>query len=94
MRATRQLSITLPIEMADMVKHKVASGAYASESEVIREGLRALQDRDAAIDRWLREEVVPVLAEHEADPSRAIPIEEVFDNVIGRLRERTAAKGR
>jgi len=45
MRSTRQFSVTLPNEMADMVRGKVASGEYASESEVIRDGLRALQAR-------------------------------------------------
>jgi len=60
MRNTRSLSITLPHDMAQMVREKVASGAYASESEVIRDGLRALQARDAAIEQWLRESVVPV----------------------------------
>lgn len=37
---TRQFSITLPNEMADIVKTKVAAGEYATESEVIRDGLR------------------------------------------------------
>jgi antitoxin ParD1/3/4 len=60
MRNTQSLSITLPHDMAQMVKDKVASGSYASESEVIRDGLRALQARDAAIERWLHESVVPV----------------------------------
>ncbi len=32
MRSTQQLSVTLPTEMAQMVKAKVASGDYASES--------------------------------------------------------------
>lgn len=59
MRTTQQMSITLPLEMARLVREKVASGAYASESEVIRDGLRALQERDAAVERWLREDVAP-----------------------------------
>ncbi len=36
MRTTQQLSITLPNEMADLVRAKVATGEYATESEVIR----------------------------------------------------------
>ncbi|MGT3185016.1 ribbon-helix-helix domain-containing protein, partial [Yersinia enterocolitica] len=36
MRTTQQFSITLPNEMAEMVRSRVASGDYASESEVIR----------------------------------------------------------
>lgn len=59
MRTTQQMSITLPNEMAAQVKARVASGEYASESEVIREGLRALMARDNAVEKWLREEVVP-----------------------------------
>ncbi len=39
MRSTQQLSVTLPNEMAQMVKSKVSSGEYASDSEVIRDGL-------------------------------------------------------
>lgn len=41
MRTTRQRSVTLRHEIADMVRAKVESGDYASESEVVREGLRA-----------------------------------------------------
>ena len=88
MRSTRQLSITLPNAMADWVKDKTASGGYASESEVIRDGLRALRERDGAVERWLRNEVAPALLAHEADPSTAIPIEEVFDGMEGRRQAR------
>ena len=49
MRSTKQLSVTLPNEMAREVAAKVASGEYASESEVIREGLRALSAREKAL---------------------------------------------
>jgi len=59
MRTTRQMSVTLPLEMADMVRARVESGDYASESEVIREGLRSLAARDRAIESWLRDQVVP-----------------------------------
>lgn len=57
MRTTQSLSITLPLEMAEMVKEKVRSGEYATESEVIRDGLRTLAARDAALEKWLRDEV-------------------------------------
>ena len=54
MRTTQQLSITLPNDMADVVKTKVKTGEYASESEVIRDGLRALLARDRAVESWLQ----------------------------------------
>jgi antitoxin ParD1/3/4 len=72
MRTTKQLSITLPNEMAEMVRTKVESGEYASESEVIRDGLRALQTHERALEVWLREKVADAYDEIKADPSRAV----------------------
>ncbi|MGL4637116.1 MAG: ribbon-helix-helix domain-containing protein [Beijerinckiaceae bacterium] len=68
MRTTQSLSITLPFEMAQMVKSKVSSGEYATESEVIRDGLRTLAARDAAVEKWLLEEVAPAYDRVMADP--------------------------
>lgn len=72
MRPTQQLSITLPNEMADVVKAKVRTGEYASESEVIRDGLRALLARDRAVDAWLHNRVGPAFDGLTADPERAV----------------------
>jgi putative addiction module CopG family antidote len=77
MRTTKQLSITLPNDMAEALKERVASGAYASESEVVRDGLRALFAREDAIETWLRTEVVAAYDELRADPSRAISSDEM-----------------
>jgi putative addiction module CopG family antidote len=77
MRSTQQFSVTLPNEMADMVRNKVTSGEYASESEVIRDGLRALQARDRAVESWLREQVVPAHDALRADPSRVVSADDV-----------------
>lgn len=72
MRTTQQLSITLPNDMAEAVRSKVAAGDYASESEVIRDGLRALMARDRAVDAWLQQSVAPAYDAIKADPSRAV----------------------
>ncbi len=77
MRSTRQMSITLPNEMADLVKAKVAAGEYATESEVIRDGLRTLLARDHAIDSWLQKQVAPAYDALKADPSRAVTANDV-----------------
>jgi putative addiction module CopG family antidote len=71
MRTTQQFSITLPHEMAEMVRTKVESGEYATESEVIRDGLRALNMHDRALEAWLRKDVAAAYDEMKADPSRA-----------------------
>lgn len=78
MRSTQQFSVTLPNEMAQMVKTKVSSGEYASESEVIRDGLRALQARDKALESWLRTEVATAYDEMKADPSQGRTPEQVL----------------
>ena len=90
MRTTQSLSITLPLEMAQMVKEKVASGEYATESEVIRDGLRTLQARDNAMEKWLREEVLPAYDAARADPSALIPADEVFGSLEARYAARKA----
>ncbi len=72
MRSTQQFSITLPNEMAEAVRAKVASGEYATESEVIRDGLRALMARDEAVEAWLSTEVGAAYDALKAEPGRAI----------------------
>lgn len=77
MRSTQQFSITLPHEMADAVRAKVAAGEYATESEVIRDGLRVLLARDRAVEDWLRNEVAAAYDALKADPSRAVGVDAV-----------------
>lgn len=77
MRTTQQLSITLPNEMANAVRAKVQAGEYASESEVIRDGLRALLARDRAVEGWLHDQVGPAYDALKANPSRAVTAEQL-----------------
>lgn len=77
MRSTQQLSITLPVEMASAIKAKVAAGEYATESEVIRDGLRTLLARDRVIEEWLQSQVGPAYDALKRDPSRAVSLNEV-----------------
>lgn len=78
MPTTEKRTISLPAEHAAYVDEMVRSGNYASASEVVRAGLRALRERDQAVDRWLREEVVPIYDAMKADPSRALDAASVF----------------
>lgn len=81
MRSTQQFSITLPNEMADAVRAKVASGEYATESEVIRDGLRVLIARDQAVDAWLRSEVAAAYDSLESSPGRAVSATKVRERL-------------
>ena len=89
MRTTQQFSITLPNEMAALVNDKISSGAYASVSEVMRDGIRALIERDTALEKWLREEVVAGHAEYLANPSKAVPA----GDILSRIKARRASEG-
>jgi putative addiction module CopG family antidote len=78
--------------MAKMVRNKVSSGEYATESEVIRDGLRALQARDRAVEHWLREEVGPAYDALKADPSQAVSVAEVRKTLAKVRREISKAR--
>jgi len=84
MRTTQSLSITLPHEMAQMVKSKVSSGEYATESEVIRDGLRTLAARDAAVEKWLIEEVAPTFDALKAG-AKTLSADEAWAEVSGHM---------
>ncbi len=90
-RSTRQLSITLPTDMAARVKERVASGEYASESEVIRDGLRVLQARDRALDAWLRIDVARSYDRLKADRGSARTSDEVLEALAAEHRRVTGA---
>lgn len=77
MPATEKRTFSLPAEQAGYIDSLVESGAYATGSEVIRAGLRALQERDAAVERWLRDEVVATYDAMQADPGRAVSPQDV-----------------
>ncbi len=83
MPTSEKLSITLPRDMAEMIRGKVQAGDYASNSEVIREALRLLQEREGLKAQklaWLREKVERSIN----DPRPSVDGDEVF----ARLEER------
>lgn len=70
-RASKPVSVTLG-EMAERAQSRVASGRYASLSEVVRAGLRALEREEAALDDLIRARI----AAANADPTNAVPLAE------------------
>jgi len=51
-----------------------------------------LQERDAAVEKWLREEVADVCDAMPSDPGRAIPAEHVFAAIRARDADRLKKK--
>lgn len=75
------MSITLPNDLADIVRAKVKGGEYASESEVIRDGLRTLMARDRAVESWLQSQVGPAYDALKAEPSRAVTADQLRSRI-------------
>jgi antitoxin ParD1/3/4 len=85
-----KLSITLPAEMVRVIREKVASGAYGSNSEVIRDALRGWLERDrrlAVLDTAIANGIA------DAEAGRVQPIETVRKDLRTRLgkKSRTSA---
>jgi Arc/MetJ-type ribon-helix-helix transcriptional regulator len=89
MSITKQFIVTLPVDLAEAVENKIQSGLYASVSDFVCDGLETLLARDAAIEHWLREDVVAGHTEYLADPSQVVPAEDILSRVRSR---RLAAK--
>ncbi|BDA74134.1 hypothetical protein CAL7716_083000 [Calothrix sp. PCC 7716] len=81
MQPAEKLSITLPSEMADFVRRKVESGLYGSNSEIIREALRGMMERDRRLAK-----IDTAIARGLAD-AEAARVQEL-DEVRAELRER------
>ena len=76
--------ITPSDQQAEYLRRKVESGEFATEAAVIQESLSVLQQEDEELETWFREVGGPIYDRMKADPSRAIP----FDDVVSRLEER------
>ena len=94
MPAPKTCVLHLTGEQAAMIYDLIRSGRYSSSSEVLEAGLRALQDQDSATDEWLRRDVVPAMTAMQADPSRGIPAQEVFDEIRTLHAQRIRTAGR
>jgi antitoxin ParD1/3/4 len=82
-RTAKPVTVTLG-PLSAMAQERVASGRYASVSEVVRAGLRALEREEAALDAVIKARVEEALA----DPVPSLPQGEVF----AALRARHAAR--
>ncbi|MDZ4376198.1 MAG: type II toxin-antitoxin system ParD family antitoxin [Phenylobacterium sp.] len=93
MSATAKRTISLPEEQSAYIDDQVAAGRYASASEVIRAGLRALRERDDAVERWLQEDVASAFDALQADATRARSPQQVRQSLRARHEGRRKGQG-
>jgi antitoxin ParD1/3/4 len=80
-------TFSLTQEQAKFIDERVESGEYASGSEVVREGIRAMQEDNAAIERWLRKEVLPAIERVKSGKAKTHTPEEVRRHIEERYRQ-------
>ncbi|WP_142781063.1 type II toxin-antitoxin system ParD family antitoxin [Agrobacterium sp. T29] len=57
------------------IQKQLESGRYNNASEVVRAGLRMLEDYEDAREKWLNEEIPSRYEELKRDPSKGVPFE-------------------
>ena len=78
--ASKAVTVTLG-KMAERAEAHLAAGKYATMSEVIREGLRALDREEALLDAIYKRRLEEALA----DPRPSIPLAEGLAQVRERI---------
>jgi len=89
MASTKTIRVELGPQQASLQRH-LESGHYEDASEVVRDALRALDQRDAVLDEVLREEVRVSMA----DKRPSVSIDEVFKRARARIARKAQASGR
>ena len=78
------ISAELGEKLEAVVNDLVANGRYNSKSEVLREGVRLVQEREAALAK-LHAALAPGIADIEAE--RTKPLEEVVARLSAKYRD-------
>lgn len=86
-----RMTVTLPSEMAAILRHSVEGGEYASTSEIVREALREWTRRRDAELRDLEALREAIRVGDASGPS--IPASEVFSELREMIAERRAKLG-
>lgn len=83
-QTTLNVSLTPPLR--EYVRSRVKSGRYESASEVIRDSLRALQDRERAAEAfWLGVREKVAVARQQVEEGKTIDGERAMDEIMAEI---------
>lgn len=86
-------SIALSEHYERFIRKQLESGRYNNASEVVRAGLRMLEDYEDARERWLREEVAYRSDELEKYPQKGVSLDKAFASLESRHKGRLSKAG-
>lgn len=77
MKGQSMANVALGKHFEEFVQKQLDTGRYNNASEVVRAGLRLLEDHEAARERWLNEEIPARYDELVSNPAKGIPADAV-----------------
>jgi antitoxin ParD1/3/4 len=84
------LNVSLTATLRTYVARKVKSGRYESASEVVRDGLRALQERERAAERlWADARDNVAVARRQVSEGKMVDGEGAMDEILAELLDET-----
>jgi antitoxin ParD1/3/4 len=88
------MNVSLTPQLERMIAKKVKGGQYQTASEVVREGLRLLRERDEELD-WVRAQVqigIDEIERGEYEEYDETTTKDLIEDIKRRGRERLAAE--
>jgi len=84
-------SVNLGKQLESFIDQAVAAGRYGSRSEVLREGVRLVQEREA---KWARFDAEIQKAIDSSERGESMPLDEAFDELDANIKKRAAENAR
>ncbi|QRM44944.1 type II toxin-antitoxin system ParD family antitoxin [Rhizobium sp. BG4] len=83
-------SIALSEHYERFIKKQLESGRYNNASEVVRAGLRLLEDYEDGREQWLRDEVTARFDEIKGNLETGVSLDTAFSNIEQRHKAKLA----
>lgn len=80
MSALREIRILVPENVESLLRRKMETGKYASEADLIADGLAAIEDRDDTVEQWLANDVAQAYDRWQID-RKSVSLDEAFEGL-------------